>query len=278
MQPKILSITTRNQWFQRIESIKRNRKKRWQHRQFVVEDVRSINQLRQSRRWQVETLLYAPEQSLSTWAQDILGETSCRYHLHLSPELMQALSDKKNTAEIIALVIMPEIEDLSLPLPTQTDLILLLDRPSNPGNLGSIIRSCDAFGVNHLLMTGHAADPFDPVTVRATAGAFFNVALTRLSRREMINQWLTQARQRIPNLQVIGTSAKGTVRIQDCDFRQPTLLLMGNETQGLSHWLQEQSDYLTRFSMQGVATSLNVACATTAVLYEISRQREDQTN
>lgn len=272
MQTKTIPVTTQNQWFQRAEVIQRNRKKRWQHRQFLVEGVRAINQLRRSSRWQVEALLYSPDERLSGWAQDVLREIPCAYHLEFARELMAELSDKEETSEVMAIVNMPVIDDIPVEL-TAKAVAVLLDRPSNPGNLGSIIRSCDAFGVDHLVLTGHGVDPFDPVAVRATAGAFFHVPLARLSSHETLATWLAATKARVPTLQVIGASAKGDLPLTACDFTQPTLLCLGNETMGLSAWLKEQCDTLAYIHMQGVASSLNLACAATAILFEVCRQR-----
>lgn len=272
MQTKTIAVTTKNNWFQRAEVIQRNRKKRWEHRQFLVEGVRAINQLRRAPAWQVEALLYNPAQRLSSWAQELLQEMPCNYHLEVTGELLAELSDKEETSEVLALVSMPVIDDVPAKL-SEKSVVLLLDRPSNPGNLGSIIRSCDAFGVDHLVITGHGADPFDPVTVRATAGAFFHVPLTRLSSNESLATWFAECRQTVPALQIIGTSAQGDLPLTACDFTGPTILCMGNETTGLSAWLKEQCDTLAYMHMQGVASSLNLACATTAILFEVGRQR-----
>lgn len=272
MQPKTISVTTKNNWFQRAEAVARNRKKRWQHRQFLVEGVRGINQLRRTPRWQVEALLYQAGQRRSGWAQDVLQEVAAPYHLELSAELLAELSDKEETSEVLALVNMPAIDDVPVKL-TAKSVVVLLDRPSNPGNLGSIIRSCDAFGVDHLVITGHGADPFDPVTVRATAGAFFQVPLARFSGNDVVATWFAQGRTALPDLQIIGTSAQGDLPLTACDFTRPTILCLGNETLGLSLWLKEQCDTLAYMHMQGVASSLNLACATTAMLFEVCRQR-----
>lgn len=272
MQAKRIPVTTKNQWFQRAEVVLRNRKKRWQHRQFLVEGVRALNQLRQSPQWQVEALLYSPDERLSGWAQDLLQDLPCAYHLEFARELMAELSDKEETSEVMALVNMPVIDDMPVKL-TEKAVVVLLDRPSNPGNLGSIIRSCDAFGVEQIVLTGHGVDPFDPVTIRATAGAFFHVPLARLSGHETLATWFADIKASVPALQVIGTSAKGDLPITACDFTGPTLLCLGNETMGLSAWLKEQCDTLAYIHMQGVASSLNLACATTAILFEACRQR-----
>lgn len=272
MQTQTIAVTTKNNWFQRAETIAHNRKRRWQHRQFLVEGVRAINQLRGASKWQVEALLYQPGQRRSSWAQTVLQEIAAPYHLEVSAELMAELSDKEETSEVLAIVNMPVIDDVAVKL-TEKSVVVLLDRPSNPGNLGSIIRSCDAFGVDQLIITGHGADPFDPVTVRATAGAFFQVPLARFSSNEVLASWFDQGRAQLPNLQIIGTSAQGDLPLTACDFTGPTILCMGNETVGLSTWLKAQCDTMTYMHMQGVASSLNLACATTAILFELCRQQ-----
>lgn len=272
MQPETIAVITKNNWFQRAEVIQRNRKKRWQHRQFFVEGVRAINQLRNSSTWQVEALLYNPSERLSGWAEDVLTEIPCRYHLELTSDLIHELSDKEDASEVMAIVNMPIIDERPVNMQEQ-GVVVLLDRPGNPGNLGSIIRSCDAFGVDHLVITGHGADPFDPVTIRATAGAFFHLPLTRISGNEALARWFTACRATLPDLQIIGTSAQGDQPLGSCDFTKPTILCMGNETLGLSAWLKEQCDLQAYMHMQGVASSLNLACATTAILFEICRQR-----
>ncbi len=272
MQPRTIPVSTRNNWFQRAEVIQRNRKKRWQHRQFFVEGVRAINQLRNNPQWRVEALLYTPATRLSGWAQDVLQEIPTAHHLELTPALMAELSDKEETSEVMAIVQMPDIDDRPVHL-GERSVVVLLDRPTNPGNLGTIIRSCDAFGVDHLIITGHGADPFDPVTVRATAGALFHVPLARHAEHERLAEWFATCRSTLPGLQIVGTSAQGELPLTACDFTRPTILCMGNETAGLSSWLTMQCDLLTSIHMQGVASSLNLACATTAVLFELSRQR-----
>ena len=269
---QVQRVSSRNQWFQRVVTLKTNRKKRWHHRQFVVEGVRNINQLRGNDRWQVAAFLYAHGEGLSDWASDVLDTVPATNHLEVDSALMAELSEKEDTSELIAVVNMPAIDGRQLSLQDH-DIALVLDRPSNPGNLGSILRSCDAFGVRGVIIVGHGVDPFDPVVVRASAGSFFNVDISRLQSKTDLLGWLEQSRQGVPDLQVIGTSASGTMAPWECDLSRRTILVMGNETRGLSAWLKELCDGLLRIDMQGAASSLNLACATTAFLYEAHRQR-----
>jgi len=80
-------------------------------------------------------------------------------------------------------------------------------------------------------------------------------------------------RQRFRKLQVVGTSAKAETSIQSFDFTAPTILLVGNESQGLSENARALCDAMVTIPMYGSATSLNVACATSILLYEVDRQR-----
>ena len=263
-------VSTRNNWFQKVETVTRNRKKRWAHRVFLVEGVRSLNALLAHPEWEVEALLYADGEALSKWADDMLDHLPARYHLKFAPELMAEVSDREDTSELMALVRIPPIDDQRLEI-GPNGLVVVLDRPGNPGNLGSVIRSVDAFGAAGIVITGHAVDPFDPVTIRATAGSFFNVPISRVQGRAEFAGWLES--ERGAGLQVLGTSARGTKSLFECDLTGRTLLVMGNETDGISAWLREQCDVLARFDMQGEASSLNLACATTAILSEAARQR-----
>ncbi len=269
---RTLPVHSENQWFQRASALKTNRQKRRACRQFIVEGVRSINRLRNQTRWRTAALLYPAGRRLSGWARDVLKDVEAPLHLELAPELMEKISDKEDTSEIIAVVEMPDarLTDLSI---GNNGIVVLLDRPSNPGNLGSIIRSCDAFGVDGIVITGHAVDVYDPAVIRASAGAFFNVAVASAEGLKEIDAWIAGLRESSKSLRVVGTSAKAERFIGDCDLSGPAILCFGNETMGLSAALKEKCGELRGIPMKGIATSLNLACAVTAVLYEAGRQR-----
>jgi len=272
MKTRTLSVHSENQWFQRVQTLKTNRQKRLSCRQFFVEGVRSINRLRNQSRWIVAALLYAADRRLSGWARDVLSEIQAPLHLELAPELMEKLSDKEDASEIIAVAEMPQVRPADIPF-SPNGLAVLLDRPSNPGNLGSIIRSCDVFGADGIVITGHAVDAFDPAVIRASAGAFFSVHLARAEGLAEIDKWVGGLAASAKGLRVIGTSAKAERQIGECDLSGPVILCFGNETMGLSGNLKERCGEIGGIPMKGTATSLNLACAVTAVLYEASRQR-----
>jgi TrmH family RNA methyltransferase len=136
-----------------------------------------------------------------------------------------------------------------------------------------VIRSCDALRASGVIITGHAADLYDPETIRATTGSFFNVPAVRLPSHQELFAWADRQKQRIAGLQTVGSSAKATMLIQDFDFTQPTILIAGNESHGLSENYRAACNGMVKIPMYGSASSLNLAVAVSIMLYEIDRQR-----
>lgn len=271
MQPKLVKIYSENNQFQHVETLRRNREKRQKHREFFVEGVRAINQAL-AYDWQINAFLYSTERRLSGWAQDVLARSQARTHFELPLALLEKLSGKTDASELLAVVAMPEDDLGRIPIHKQL-LVVVFDRPASPGNLGTIIRSCDALSVDGLVITGHAADLYDPETISATTGSFFALPVVRLPSQRELEPWLATIRQTIGPFQIVGSSAKAEVDIASHDFTQPTLLLIGNETWGLSAGYKALCDQLVTIPIAGSATSLNVASAASIMLYEIDRQR-----
>jgi len=165
--------------------------------------------------------------------------------------------------------------DAAAVMPRGEGCVVVLDRPGNPGNLGSILRSCDAFDALGIVMTGHAVDPFDPVVIRASAGAFFSRRIVPIADHESFAAWLAACRAACPGLAVLGTSEKAALLLPRADLTGPRVLAFGNEATGLSPWLTSLCGGMVGMPMRGVASSLNLACAVTAVLYERDRQRRN---
>jgi TrmH family RNA methyltransferase len=271
--PRTLRVQSKNQWFQRVETLLRNRNKRHREGEFVVEGVRSLNQLGASPEWEVEAYLYAPSRPLSDWARQTLGASRASVHLELSLPLMEELSGKEEPSELLAVVKIPDDGPERLSSRGDSPLYVLVDQPSLPGNLGTIIRSCDALGADGMVVFGHSADLYDPRTVRGAAGSFFALPAVRIGRWGALGGWLEGLRERCPALQVLGATAREGVWPDEVDLTLPTVLAFGNETTGLSYRLAELCDRQVCIPMSGSASSLNIACAATAILYEASRQR-----
>jgi len=269
--PRIARVFSENNLYQHIDTLRRRREKRQHEGVFFLEGVRPINQAL-AQGWRVTTFAYAPERGLSSWARDILAQTQAELHVELPTALLAKLSNKSEPSELLALLAMPA-DDLARIALAPDLLVVICDRTASPGNLGSIIRSCDALGAHGVIMTGHSVDLYDPETISASVGSLFALPVVRLPSPRALAPWMEQARQRLGGLTMVGCDEAGEMLLWEQDFRGPTLLVMGNEKWGMSAAYREQCDIITRIPMAGSASSLNVASATSIFLYEIARQR-----
>ena len=268
----IRDIYSRDAAFQKLQVLKTNRNKRHRYGQFLVEGVRNLNGAVKYG-WEIASLIYARDRELSQWAKDMLRDVKTEENLRLSPELMEELSGKEDTSELMAVVNMREggAEQFKLgPDP----LLVLFDRPSNRGNLGTLIRSCDGLGADGLILTGHGVDLYDPEVVTAGMGSFFRVQAAQMELREVM-AYIEELRGRYPGFRTVGTTAHRQRPVWGEELSGPVMLMVGNETDGLSYGFKQACDVLCTIPMDenGSASSFNVACAGTVLMYEAARQR-----
>ncbi|GGL89815.1 MULTISPECIES: TrmH family RNA methyltransferase [Micromonospora] len=268
---RTLRITTRNATFQQWQALLTNRTKRQRAGEFLVQGVRPIS-LAVRHGWPVRTLLCPDRVALSRWAGDLLDTVDATRAV-LAPELLRELGGKDEDApELLAVVELPA--DRLDRIPTGPDpLVLAFDRPTTPGNIGTMVRSADAFGAAGVIVTGHAADPYDPKAVRASTGSLFAVPVVRVPSHREALEWVASARTAGVEVTVVGTDESGDVDIAGADLTGPTLVAVGNETHGLSAAWRQSCDRMVRIPISGSASSLNAATAATVALYEATRQR-----
>lgn len=270
--PKRISVRKRDNSFQRMEVLLSNREKRTRYKEFLVEGVIPINRLLAGK-WPVRAFVYASGRELSDWAKGILGSADCQEHIDLSSELMADLSQKVDTSELLAIASMKE-DDISLLAPRRNGFVLVMDRPISPGNLGSSIRSAESFGVDGVVVSGHAVDIYDPQTVRSSRGAIFSLPVIRAPSHKEVAAWIAQAKTSGFDYRVIGTDADVPQKICDLDFTHSCVIIMGNETSGLSKAYRELCSDIVQIPMSGSSDSLNVSCAASICMYEVIRQRQ----
>jgi len=268
-------IRSKDAAWQKLEVLKTNRNKRYRYFEFLVEGVRNLNEaLRYG--WTFSSLIYPSGTPLSDWAKDMLKKTPTEVNLELTPALMRELSEKEDTSELMAVVKMRP-DDLSAIRPRngKAPLVALFDRPSNKGNLGTILRTLDALGADGLILTGHGVDLYDPETVGASMGSFFRVPAVRVPRHDDLNAFFDGLRAEYGALSVLGTTAHAEKPLWECDLTRPTVFMIGCETDGLSEGLRPYCTELVTIPMDAgsSASSFNVACAATVMFYEAARQR-----
>jgi len=263
-------ITSGDARYQQWHALLDNRSKRHRSAAFLVQGVRPISQALQAS-WPLIALLINSDVELSDWARRISTQTSAPV-MAISADLLATLAEHGDAPEAVAVATMPD-DHLDRIAPARgSGLVLLLDRPTQPGNVGSLIRSADAFGVDGVIVCGHAADPYDPAAVRASTGSIFALPVVRAASPGPVIDWAARH-----GLTVVGTDEGSddlpATPLAEVDLTEPTLIVVGNETHGMSSAWRSAATVTAAIPMAGSASSLNAAAAGSIVLYEADRQR-----
>ncbi len=231
---------------------------------FLAEGIRLVAEAVQLRA-PLEALIYAPDLLTSPFGQQVVEEAQAGgiRTLEVTAEVFESLATKENPSGLAAVV-----RQNWLPLPQVTfspDKLcwVALDAPQDPGNIGTIMRTCDAVGAEGVILLGNAADPHDPSSVRASMGAIFSLKIVRATHAEFLAWFATSAAR------LIGTSGAASTDYEAADYTKPLILLMGSEREGLPAALQAACHDLVRLPMLGRGDSLNLAVACGVMLYTI---------
>lgn len=217
--------------------------------------------------WAIKTLIYAKAGRGNATVEKAAARTVASGGLVLEvPEKVLGAITRRDNPQMVAAVFEQQFARLGDIRPEAGDVWVALDRVRDPGNLGTIIRTVDAVGAKGVILVGDTTDPYSLETVRATMGSLFSVKLAR-AREEEFLAWRKGCGARI-----VGTHLEGAVDYRLEDYGNgPTVLLMGNEQQGLPPSLAGTCDALVRIPQAGRADSLNLSVATGVMLYEIRR-------
>lgn len=143
--------------------------------------------------------------------------------------------------------------------------VLLLDGIQDPGNLGTIIRSCAAFSFDTIILSRETVDLYNSKVIRATQGLIFNSNIIIADIKEEINELKTKG------YKIIGTKVDGGTLIEKIDVKTNVALIMGNEGNGVSDEVLDMCDMYAHIKMNEKCESLNVGVAASIMLYELSK-------
>jgi TrmH family RNA methyltransferase len=234
---------------------------------FFVEGIRFVAQAVQHHA-EIETLLVAPKLLVHPFGQKLArqmrrGGTPC---LEVTPEVFYSLSQAEETQGIGA-VVRQRWERLERVKPSEGLCWVALDAVQFAGNLGTILRTCDAVGAAGVILIGPTIDPYHPAAVRASMGGMFSQRFVRTSCAEFA-AW----KQR-HGCMLVGTSPAAPIDYHAVAYQAPIVLFMGGEKRGLPPGYQSLCDVMVKIPMVGQSDSLNLAVATSVMLYELFNQR-----
>jgi len=148
---------------------------------------------------------------------------------------------------------------------TPEDFVLILDRLQDFGNIGTIIRSCTAFNIHHILAAEVGFDPFQRQTIAASRGTVFGMRFTRFTSPASVIEYLKKKGFQIVATSPSGTEIQGLLNLQP----KPVALVVGNETSGVSEEYERAADFLVQIPMSHDVESLNVGVAAGISMYEL---------
>lgn len=187
----------------------------------------------------------------------------------VSERVMKALADTVSPQGILAVVPFVELDPppvLSAAEGPRLSLALVVDRLRDPGNLGSILRSANAAGVEQVILTPKTVDPYNPKVVRGAMGAHFQLPIVALSWPEIA--------EALAGVQVLLADMRGEQAHYEVDWTRPSALIIGGETYGVGREARELAAATTAIPMHGGTESLNAAMAASVILFEAARQRQ----
>jgi len=256
--------SNQNPKVKRVRELLAKRSERDATAAFVVEGVRLVEEALASL-WPVELVLYSGH--LSPRGQKILTSlaNSGADIEEIASHVMDGLTDTETSQGILAVIRRREIA-----LPAEGDFFVIADAIRDPGNLGTLIRTCAAAGVDGLILTPGSVDPFAPKVIRAGMGAQFRLPI-HTADWDAISTILHSRPQPV---RILLSDVENGRPAWQTDLRSPVALVIGSEAEGVSAAARQAADDLIHIPMPGRSESLNAAIAAGILIFEVVRQRD----
>lgn len=184
----------------------------------------------------------------------------------VSEAVFEKIAYRTGVANVVGVFKMKKSSLSNLVLPPLT-LLLVVENVEKPGNLGAMLRTADAAGVDAVIVCDPQIEPFNPNALRASLGAAFTVPMVEASTPAAI-EWLREK-----GIRIMATWLEAAKPLYDCNLAQPLAFVLGAEATGISSLWVEQADERVIIPMKGQVDSLNVSASAAVVLFEAVRQR-----
>lgn len=256
-----------------VKRIKRLRQKKYRQEEgaFFVEGLRPVLSAVESGA-PVETIVYATDllHSPVAWGMIRDQEAGGRACVELAADVFASISERDHPVGLGAIVRVSMLALDDLPVGPE-DVYVALVEVSEPGNLGTVIRTVDAVGAAGLILVGRTVDPFHPTAVKASMGSLFGIRVGHVETTTGLLEWAAAN-----GLHTVATSAGAKSSYWQAGYRWPVLLVLGSEGEGLPAEVIRSAELAVTIPMSGSASSLNLAVAAGLLLYELRRRLEKE--
>ena len=247
-----------NAQVKRIRRLQKDKRYRYREQAFVVEGTRLIQELAANSK-RPKSIFYT-EDWLADAEHEAFFKTVNLAGELVTNEVMAVMSDTETASGILAVTSM-----IPIPLPTQPSLVLILDAISTPGNLGTMMRTAGAAGIDSVLLAPGCVDAYNPKVIRGAMGAHFRLPIHHLDWEEIASY--------CQSLDIwVAETANGII-YTEVPWRQPSAIIIGNEAWGAGIEAHSVAKGSIIIPMAGGTESLNAATASAVLLFEAFRQR-----
>lgn len=262
----MIQITSpKNKLIKDIKSLYR-RKGRQKYKAYLIEGIKIVEEAIENN-YPVKYIIYTDLLLENEEGKDFFLKI-CDFDnlVYVPKNIFKEISDTENPQGIMGIsnIIYRDNEEI---YNLGNKSFLFLDGVQDPGNMGTIIRTADAFNIAGILIREGSVDPYNPKVIRATMGSIFRVPLYFTKGIEELE------RLKSKNIHIYSTALDGSIPLYNADFKEDFILSIGNESKGVSKEVFALSDKLIKIPMTGKAESLNAAVAASIIMYEAMKQR-----
>lgn len=266
MRPDLIITSPQNPRIKEVVKL-RKRGHRDTHSQIIIEGYREVRRSVENR-WPVSTLFYCPDHFLGEnegGLLDLCAKTGIEL-IECSALVFEKIAYRDRPEGLLALgaPVSGDLDSIKLP---PAPFVVIAEAIEKPGNLGSLLRSADAAGVDAVIVCDPKTDINNPNVVRSSVGTLFTLPVVQVDADEAL-AWC-----RKNNLHVLAATPEATSEYTEVDMTTGVAIVVGTEKFGLSDLWMNGADLKVRIPMLGKIDSLNVSCAATILLYEVVRQR-----
>lgn len=250
-----------NNFFKEAKKLK-ERKFRQRENKFILEGFRLIEEAIKAK-MEIESIILLEESKESFYKSNLLSENIIEEKIYiLNKNLFMQISSTENPQGILAIVKNKEFK-----IDLNKEFFLICDKVQDPGNLGTIIRTAHAAGVDGIILTKGTVDIYNDKTIRSTMGSMFYLPIFYDD-----NEFSLIRKLKENQFSIVTTSLKESRNFFDENLKGKIVLAVGNEGNGISDELFDLADKKVKIPMPGNAESLNVAVAASIILFEKVRQ------
>jgi len=255
--------SSQNPFIKSLVQLQEKAKSRKQSGTFLIEGKREI-ELAIKGNYELETVLFLPE-LISEEQLSKLSKSQINL-IEINKEVYQKLAYRDTTEGIIAVAKTKSLalQDLKLP---ENPLILVMESIEKPGNIGAMLRTCDAANIDAVIIANPKTDLYNPNIVRSSVGCLFTNQIATGSTEDVI-QFLKEK-----NIAIFGATLQNSNFYHTQDYTIPTALVVGTEATGLTQAWRDAATQNVIIPMQGEIDSMNVSVASAILLFEAKRQR-----